>query len=506
MKTNLIPELFEAPTKTFAEHLDLPYNERILFSGIYGIGKSTFLRHFFNLEENKDKYNVIHLYPVNYSVLENEDVFTYIKYDILYELIAVHKVEFRSEHFTFLEALPFFLKGHGYKIFSAFLLTIPKLGKQLFQFSQELEKLHDQFEQLQDGGEQDKAKVVDDFLQSFHHGRGLYESNIITQLIVQALQELADSGSEERKKNILIIDDLDRIDPHHIFRLFNIFAAHFDHRDKDELINKFGFDQVIFVCDLENIRGIYRNNYGTSVDFNGYIDKFFSLKVYEYLNHQALLNIVTTVMSEGILRGKFPTRDQGNDEEFYSEAFQILEYFLDKFISSGKLNLRVYLRFLGDYKPRINSRPAFYTASGKRVFTTQALFLFVSDLLFEIFGDYNYLLDSLLYCKENVKLAEFPRLYSIMIPEIILLLDYERHHFRFEGENQVRDMRYTFNRTTLINYAISNSFNRFSGRLNPTRTDRQVCQRVNIFSIYADLLQLLNSLGYFSYGFNSNSK
>ena len=39
--------LFEKPTKNFSEHLEIPDNERILFSGIYGIGKTTFLKYFF---------------------------------------------------------------------------------------------------------------------------------------------------------------------------------------------------------------------------------------------------------------------------------------------------------------------------------------------------------------------------------------------------------------------------------------------------------------------------
>lgn len=505
MKTELIPELFNTPTKTFEEHLNLPYNERILFSGIYGIGKSTFLRHFFNLEENKEKYNVIHLYPVNYSVLENEDVFTYIKYDILYELIAVHKVEFRSEHFTFLEALPFFLQGHGYQVFSAFLLTIPKLGKQLFQFSQELEKLHSQFKQLQEGGEQDEAKVVDDFLQAFHQGSGLYESNMVTQLIVQALQGLSDQGTEGKKKNILIIDDLDRIDPNHIFRLFNIFAAHFDHRDKGELVNKFGFDQVIFVCDLDNIRGIFRNNYGTSVDFNGYIDKFFSLKVYEYLNHQALLNIVTRVMSDGIQRGEFPTFKDKKYGHFYTDSFRVLEYFLDKFISSKRLNLRVYLKFLGDYKPRIKSRPVLYGQGSFRIYTTQAQFLFVSDLLFEIFGDYNYLLDSMIYCKENLKLVEFQDIYYEMIPQILFLLDYERHQFKLHSKTQSNELGYQLDNNLVIHYTMKMHFREYYAILNEEHTSKQACQHVNIFSVYIDLLKLLNSIGYFNYGFDSAS-
>ena len=71
-------ELFQKPTETYSSHLAMNDNHRILFSGRFGIGKTTFLNHFF--QERSDKYNVIHLYPVNYSILENEDIFSYIKY------------------------------------------------------------------------------------------------------------------------------------------------------------------------------------------------------------------------------------------------------------------------------------------------------------------------------------------------------------------------------------------------------------------------------------------
>ncbi len=78
---------------------------------------------------------------------------------------------------------------------------------------------------------------------------------------------------------ILVIDDLDRIDPEHIFRILNIFSAH------DKLgENKFGFIKVILVCDINNIKHIYHHFYGKNVDFFGYINKFYSSEVYEYSN------------------------------------------------------------------------------------------------------------------------------------------------------------------------------------------------------------------------------
>ena len=64
-------------------------NDRILFSGIFGIGKTYFLDKFF--KENKGKYEYFHLYPVNYQILQNNDVVELLKYDILISLLNKNK-------------------------------------------------------------------------------------------------------------------------------------------------------------------------------------------------------------------------------------------------------------------------------------------------------------------------------------------------------------------------------------------------------------------------------
>jgi hypothetical protein len=65
--------------KDFKTHFDLKNNSRILFSAPFGKGKTTFLNLYFD-EYNKE-YEAFHLYPVNYSVASNEDIFKYIKRD-----------------------------------------------------------------------------------------------------------------------------------------------------------------------------------------------------------------------------------------------------------------------------------------------------------------------------------------------------------------------------------------------------------------------------------------
>lgn len=52
-----------------------------------GEGKSFFLNHF--IKERSKDYDFITLYPTNYQVCDNKDIFEYIKRDILLALLAL---------------------------------------------------------------------------------------------------------------------------------------------------------------------------------------------------------------------------------------------------------------------------------------------------------------------------------------------------------------------------------------------------------------------------------
>ncbi len=71
------------PFEDFKEKLDT--NSKLLFSGVYGSGKTTFINDFFTDNEG---YESIPIYPVNYSVASNKDIFELIKYDVLFQLIG----------------------------------------------------------------------------------------------------------------------------------------------------------------------------------------------------------------------------------------------------------------------------------------------------------------------------------------------------------------------------------------------------------------------------------
>jgi hypothetical protein len=268
---------------SFHQHLGVPRNQRIIFSGAFGIGKTFFLGDYF--AHHAEEYVAVKLSPVNYSVSANEDIFRLIKYDILFELLATHRLSLETSTISREVAYGVALQDKVPAILNGLVAMVPLLNKDtadlasvwaivsaaLVPFYKETEAARKDPNLL--------GRVAE-----FSRELGklpVLEQDFITAFIEQSLDALATSGKVAREK-VLIIDDLDRIDPEHIFRLFNVFSAHLDY-DKSTS-NKFGFDKVIFVCDIRNIRNIFHSRYGADTDFTGYIDKFYSQEIYYFDN------------------------------------------------------------------------------------------------------------------------------------------------------------------------------------------------------------------------------
>jgi hypothetical protein len=321
----------------FKEHLDDTHNERIIFSGIFGIGKSYFLEKYF--EKNRDRYLAINLAPVNYSISNNEDIFRLIKYDILYELIVKHELELETEVISRHIAYGTILSSNADSILGDLLNVAPLLNKNLggneellnpAPFVKFLKKIIPQIEKIEEQRKdanlnQRVLEYIKDLEQS-----ALFESDFITGFIINSLEKLSPKNV---KQKVLIIDDLDRIDPEHIFRLFNIFSSHLSYRKSTG--NKFGFDKVIFVCDIENIRNIFSARYGASTDFSGYIDKFYSTDIFYFDNSEEVAAITNNIIGsinfgeDNYLRECLRNNESG-----------LLRFLLKRLLYSGSLNMR----------------------------------------------------------------------------------------------------------------------------------------------------------------------
>lgn len=85
-------------------------------------------------------------------------------------------------------------------------------------------------------------------------------------------------------KSVLIIEDLDRIDPAHLFRIMNVLSSQVDNPYYSEVPhgNKFGFDKIILVMDYEIARHLFHHFYGKEANYEGYMNKFLNTLPYSY--------------------------------------------------------------------------------------------------------------------------------------------------------------------------------------------------------------------------------
>lgn len=247
---------------------------RIIFSARFGDGKSYFLNEFMKSYVEKDNdYYFITLHPVNYVVEENRDVIEYIKRDILFQLIKDNRI------YDFKE---------GYdKIFDAVCNkeSLLKLGDFVASIIP-IEGLKDGYEALKDLAStihekyksQDVLHVVDDYLNGFYGKSGsISECDAFTCLIQKSLEQM-------KAKSVLIIEDLDRIDPAHLFRIMNVLSSQVDNPYYSEVPhgNKFGFDKIILVMDYEIARHLFHHFYGKEANYEGYMNKFLNTLPYSY--------------------------------------------------------------------------------------------------------------------------------------------------------------------------------------------------------------------------------
>jgi hypothetical protein len=275
--------------ENFLKHIQ--ESKRIIFSAPFGIGKSFFIEEFFKLPQVKSEYEPFTIHPVHYCTSDNKSIFEIIKYDLVFQLVRkqIASPEYRYEwdHSIFSKNVKEFavscantvlngLFGQSLDVLDK-VKTFMQLCKEFAEHTPEIVK-------------EDGNNELLDFLYGMEREKGTFlEDDIITDIIREKIQEKEKQG----KKTVLIIEDLDRLDPAHMFRLLNIFSAHDDFETKE---NKFGFSKVMFVCDLDNVEKIYRHFYGPATDFEGYMNKFYDTTPYRFRNYEAVSNYVDRML------------------------------------------------------------------------------------------------------------------------------------------------------------------------------------------------------------------
>ena len=259
----------------FAQYLEK--TDRIILSAKFGDGKTYLLNKLRNDAVMKDEYEFFTIYPVNYSVAKNEDVFEYIKRDIIvqfYEKKLLEKIDLNAlfgSEFTFDDLT---------SVVSFLLSCVPTGEFYNNVFKKFLEKKEEY---------EEKKHTVDKYLSQFANAAGcIYEEDGYTKLIRRAIKWISQDHSlngkvKKAKKPVLIIEDLDRLDPKHLFRILNVVSAHIDDSDRPDIVgNKFGFSNIVLVMDYDVTKHIFHHFYGAEACYEGYMSKFLSREPFRY--------------------------------------------------------------------------------------------------------------------------------------------------------------------------------------------------------------------------------
>lgn len=275
----------------FEDHL--LSHDRVVLSAKFGDGKTFFLNKF----KEKCKMDVespfvfITLYPVNYQVLGNKDIFELIKHDVLLQILQAGIIDVDYE-ITDKMAFEFYIQSHFCTVGESFFEMLKSCGADdmvtkgflaAFKSVNWLKSLKDKVGEFKK--EIDQTAFLDDYLSTFDEN-SVYENDIITKIIrdnIKAYQE------KYGKRVVLVIEDMDRLDPAHLFRIMNVFSAHMDYGyrsmqpiDSSLVGNKFGVSNVVFVMHEKNTEALFHHFYGEYADYDGYMSKFYNKDIFRF--------------------------------------------------------------------------------------------------------------------------------------------------------------------------------------------------------------------------------
>ena len=259
----------------FAQYLET--TDRIILSAKFGDGKTYLLNELRKDEAMQNKYEFFTIYPVNYSVAKNEDVFEYIKRDIIVQLHERKLLENIDLNALFASVLT----SDDFTSVVSFLLSFVPMGEFY-------NKVYHKFLEIKNKYDE-KKHTADKYLSKFANTAGcIHEEDGYTKLIKKAIEWISQDHSlngkvKKAKKPVLIIEDLDRLDPKHLFRILNVVSAHIDDSDRPDIVgNKFGFSNIVLVMDYDVTKHIFHHFYGAEACYEGYMSKFLSREPFRY--------------------------------------------------------------------------------------------------------------------------------------------------------------------------------------------------------------------------------
>ncbi len=313
----------DSAIQEFREHLKC--HPRSILSARYGDGKSYFIDAFMKDPAVKKEFQILKIYPVNYQVLENRDIFDIIKYDVLLQM-GLNDMLDPAQEISSLDAFLFCMKSNGLDLLESLfnvassiegvstVKAIGKVGKGAVGVIQRIQEAIKDYKEYKRG----ESSILDKYMGEMDK-TPIYEEDPITKIIQNNLAAWRKKRENKNKRVVLLFEDMDRIDPAHLFRILNVFSAHMDFSYKyainpdDSLYgNKFGVNNVVMVIHYENLESIFHHFYGDNTCFEGYIHKFadkgrfvYSLKV-ESLKYYYQCLVQLTNLPENIVKEILP--------------------------------------------------------------------------------------------------------------------------------------------------------------------------------------------------------
>ena len=269
-------------------------HDRVILSAKFGDGKTFFLNQFKEKckKDKKSPFEFITLYPVNYQVLPNNDIFNLIKHDVLLQMLQLKMIDVNYE-VTDKMAAEFYIQSHFGSVAETFIsmlsaveandavskavITGLRVGKLFKSLRNKIDKYKEEI---------DQTSFLDKYLSSFDDN-SVYENDVVTKIIrdnIETYQKV------NKKRIVLVIEDMDRLDPAHLFRILNVFTAQMDYGYRcfvpnvnDSLVgNKFGVSNVVFVMHEGNTKAIFHHFYGEDADYKGYMSKFYNKDIFTF--------------------------------------------------------------------------------------------------------------------------------------------------------------------------------------------------------------------------------
>jgi hypothetical protein len=496
MANNYFREIFDYPIIEFRNHLGQDANDRIIFSGKYGMGKTKFLENFFSSSNQlnlfqQEKYIVYRIFPTNYSIASNEDIIRYIKYDIILEMLK-KSITIEEIKLSLLDTLPEFLQNNLHKVVASLVYMIPKLGKEIVDTFDRIDKLKEEFLAANEKANISAGDRLIQYLETIENKEGsLFENDITTKIITESIKRV------DEQELILVIDDLDRLDPEHVFRILNVFASHFDSNEHSTFKNKFNFNKIILVCDFHNIRNIFHHRYGPEVDFMGYIDKFYSNEIYHFDNKNAIKGILGNLLNSII----FKLHETESDDVFRQLYFKdnFLQDLLSLLITQNLISLRNIIKSYGKTIDYHHDKLTF-SKDIQGIITWKSPFLMQLRLLRDFFGEFRTLKSTI---RKLTLTADFFETHESKFAESLYILSYKTHVFNprkdiltnFQGNPILMDARSIYPHQFIFSFAPLYHAD-FGTTKEPLRGSEYHVSMQMLEDIFPNVLDLLHEINY----------